>query len=475
MLRSAAVFLEGSLVAGKFRIDRLLGKGGMGVVMAATHIHLNQRVALKVLRPDDAKNPHVLERFVREARAAAALRGEHVCRVSDVGALDDGTPYIVMELLEGTDLSRMLHTSGPLPVQRACSYVLQACVGVSEAHSLGIVHRDLKPANLFVAHRPDGTTVVKVLDFGIAKAATDDNGDFSLTRTSAVLGSPGYMSPEQLRSSRDVDLRTDIWSIGVILYELITGKRPFNAQTITELAIRVTVDPRPPFVAPMPHGFDHVIDRCLAKEPRDRYPDLANLAHALAAYAGPDGWELANAVSRMLRATPLPKPGPRLIAGDPAAVPQTGFAPPTIAPTAYGVPSKVPYPSVEHAPPVQTTLGSSAVSFDATPTKPRRRGLIAGIAAVTISSAAFVIALVTRGGGGGELEPPRPIVIPAQAPPDAEATPPPPPDAEVAIVAPDAEVVNVPVDAAPVAVPEDAPVKKKVIIKKKRDFGEKRQ
>ena len=227
----------------------------MGLVVAATHVHLNQRVALKVLRPDDARNPQILERFVREARAAAALRGEHVCRVSDVGELEDGTPYIVMELLEGIDLSRTLQTSGPLPVQRACSYVLQACIGISEAHSLGIVHRDLKPANLFVAHRPDGTPIIKVLDFGIAKAVSDESTDFSLTKTSVVLGSPGYMSPEQLRSSRDVDLRTDIWSIGVILFELITGKRPFNAQSITELAIRVTVDPRPPFVAPMPHGF----------------------------------------------------------------------------------------------------------------------------------------------------------------------------------------------------------------------------
>src|SRR5215470_933873 len=177
----------------------------MGVVVAATHLHLQQRVALKFLLPELVHGPAIVERFVREARASAQLRGEHVCRVADVGAFDGGAPYIVMELLEGSDLASLLERQGVLPVQRAADYVLQACVGIAEAHALGIVHRDLKPANLFLTARPDGTPLIKVLDFGIAKAQTDRN--FSLTQTSAVLGSPGYMSPEQLRSTRDVDVR----------------------------------------------------------------------------------------------------------------------------------------------------------------------------------------------------------------------------------------------------------------------------
>src|SRR6185295_7457724 len=196
---------------------------------AATHIHLQQQVALKFLLPEYLNNLPVVERFVREARASAALRGEHVCRVSDVGALDSGAPYIVMELLDGGDLASLLAHGGPLQVPIACDYILQACVGVAEAHALSIVHRDLKPANLFLTRRTDGAPLIKVLDFGIAKAQGD--ASFSLTQTASVLGSPGYMSPEQLRSSRDVDLRSDIWSLGVILYELVVGRPPFTGES----------------------------------------------------------------------------------------------------------------------------------------------------------------------------------------------------------------------------------------------------
>ena len=215
------MFAEGTLVAGKYRLTRILGRGGMGVVAAATHVQLHQQVALKFLLPDLAANPHVVERFIREARASAALRSEHVCRVSDVGTMENGSPYLVMELLEGTDLARLITTQGPLSVECAAEYVLQACIGIAEAHHLGVVHRDLKPANLFLAQTPDGATVVKVLDFGIAKAQGADTGDFSLTKTSSVLGSPGYMSPEQLKSSRDVDHRRRIWSLGVVLFGLV--------------------------------------------------------------------------------------------------------------------------------------------------------------------------------------------------------------------------------------------------------------
>jgi len=488
------MFTEGTLVAGKYRIDRLLGRGGMGIVAAATHVHLGQRVALKILKPELATSEHVVERFVREGRAVAALRGEHVCRVSDVGELDDATPFLVMELLEGTDLARLLTTSGPLSVQRACSYVLQACIGVGEAHALGIIHRDLKPANLFLSHRPDGTPLIKVLDFGIAKAQNTD-AEFSLTRTASVLGSPGYMSPEQLKSSRDVDLRTDIWSLGVILFELVSGRRPFQAQSITELAIRVTLDPRPSFVEPMPHGFDQVIDRCLAKEPGHRYPDLANLAHALAAYAGNDGWELANSVSRLIRPTPIaPASSGELALGGMIAptVPPTGYAghvAATVPPTGYAPPATV-HPTVRPAmamaaiAPQPTTLGASASSVDVRPTRRHRTGLIAGLVAAAIATIATVATYsVLHRDDGDETaaitQPtppppnPTPAIDAAEAPPDAEVAA--GTEIDAAAAPADAAEVAATVDAAPE--PADAARAKKVIkrrIRHKEDFGETR-
>src|SRR5262245_48550017 len=233
----------GHVLAGKYRVERVLGEGGMGVVVAARHLQLDQTVALKFLLPQAIANPEALGRFLREARNAVRLKSEHVARIIDVGTLDDGAPYIVMEFLEGSDLASVLAQQRALAIPVAADFLLQACDAIAEAHSLGIIHRDLKPQNLFVTRRHDGASLIKVLDFGISKSTA--GGDFTATRTQAVMGSPAYMSPEQMRSAKLVDARTDVWALGVILYQLVLGRVPWDAETFTELCIKVSMDPLP--------------------------------------------------------------------------------------------------------------------------------------------------------------------------------------------------------------------------------------
>ena len=279
--------LPGEIFAEKYRIERVLGKGGMGVVFAATHIHLHQRFALKLLLPTALLEPDTVERFMREGRAAVKIRSEHVARVIDVGGLAEGAPYIVMEHLEGVDFAELLEGERQLPYRQAVDYVLQACEAVAEAHSLKIVHRDLKPSNMFLATQPDGTSLVKVLDFGISKMLEPG---LDMTRTSAMIGSPLYMSPEQLKSARTVDARADIWSIGVILYQLIAGTPPFVAESLAELCAIVLSSPSRWVhreVPDAPEGLSRVIATCLRSKVEERYVNLADLADALAEYGSP--------------------------------------------------------------------------------------------------------------------------------------------------------------------------------------------
>jgi serine/threonine-protein kinase len=266
-----------AIIADKYRVETTLGFGGMGLVIAARHLQLDERVAIKLLRDDVTLDAEHIERFLREAQAAVRLKSEHVARIQDVGTLPDGKPYMVMELLEGLDLGRILQDQGQLAGAEAVDLVLQACDALAEAHSLGIIHRDIKPTNLFVTHRRDGSPLLKVLDFGISKAQS--TAELSLTQTSSMLGTPAYMSPEQMRSARNADARSDIWSLGTVLYELVEGTTPFTAGNFAELCVAVATEPP----RPMTHApeLDPVVARTLAKSADDRFPSIADLALAL--------------------------------------------------------------------------------------------------------------------------------------------------------------------------------------------------
>jgi serine/threonine-protein kinase len=301
---------EGQVLAGKFRIERVLGQGGMGIVVAATHLQLDERVALKFLLPDALINPEAVERFAREARAAVKIKSEHVARVSDVGTLESGSPYMVMEYLHGEDLAAWVRRTGAMAVPEAVEFLLQACEAIAEAHALGIVHRDLKPANLFVTRRVDGSPCIKVLDFGISKLTVPGAvPEFGMTKTSTVMGSPLYMSPEQMSSSRNVDMRTDIWALGVILYETLTGRVPFEAETMPQLCGMILQDPPRPIqeLRPdLPQGLQHVVLRCLEKNRDRRFNNVAELAYALAPFGEHAAQRSAERISRVLGAAGFP-------------------------------------------------------------------------------------------------------------------------------------------------------------------------
>jgi eukaryotic-like serine/threonine-protein kinase len=286
----AGVPAPGEILAAKYEVERVLGVGGMGVVVAARHIQLGQRVAIKFMRVEAAQHAHGVSRFLREARAAVALSSEHVTKVLDVGTLESGAPYMVMEYLAGADLGEVVQTNGPLGVAETVGIVLQACEAIAEAHTLGIIHRDLKPSNLFATTRRDGSPLVKVLDFGISKTEELNTHGVreNLTASGLVIGSPLYMSPEQLRSAKAADARSDIWSLGVIVFELLTGKSPFAAETLGETLARIVSESAPSVREQrpdVPEGLAAVVAQCLERDIRRRIQSVAELAIRLAPFA----------------------------------------------------------------------------------------------------------------------------------------------------------------------------------------------
>jgi serine/threonine-protein kinase len=282
----------GDVLAKKYRLEKLVGEGGTGVVVSAKHLQLEQRVAIKFLRTALASD-EVQIRFEREARAIAKLQSEHVVLVLDVGTLDDGLPYMVMEFLEGRDLARTLKESGPLSIEDAVDCMLQVCDALSDAHANGIVHRDLKPANLFLTRRDDGGPHVKVVDFGISKILdkrllSGARGPKEMTGAFEVLGSPRYMAPEQLRNSKDVDFRADLWSVGAVLFQSVTGKHAFDAESNTQASLRVmTAEPERlrAYCPQAPPKLEEVVNKCLQKDVTKRFQSARELATALEHFA----------------------------------------------------------------------------------------------------------------------------------------------------------------------------------------------
>jgi|SoiMethySBSTD1v2_1073268.scaffolds.fasta_scaffold00828_6 eukaryotic-like serine/threonine-protein kinase len=287
--RPALPVSPGDVVAGKYLVGDVIAYGGMGVVVSATHQELRSDVALKIVRSELATDEALVARFLNEARAAASLKSEHVARVIDCGKLDSGAPFLVMEHLEGEDLRARFERGGALPIEEVVDYVLQVCEGLAEAHAAGIVHRDIKPENLFVTTSVCGRPIVKILDFGISKRITQNLNRRCLTVPGMSIGSPWYMSPEQTRASTKVDERTDLWSLGVVLYELLTGRRPFEGETIGVVSAQVLMrDPEHPcsLRPEIPATLGAAILRCLDKDPDGRFHNVGGLAAALEPHAG---------------------------------------------------------------------------------------------------------------------------------------------------------------------------------------------
>ncbi|MEO9140844.1 MAG: serine/threonine-protein kinase [Polyangiaceae bacterium] len=290
--RDDAVPRVGETIRGKYKIESDLAAGGMGAILSARDLTTNEKVVVKVMLSAAMQIEGAVTRFEREAGAAAGILSQHVVRIFEVGELPNGAPYMVMEYLEGKDLGEIVGPDKPLPIDDAVDYVLQTCEAMAEAHKSGIVHRDLKPSNLFLAERPDGTKIIKVLDFGISKFSADSpvigKEGASLTATRAMMGSPLYMSPEQVRSAKNVDRRSDIWSLGVILYELMSGRLPFESDNAGAICAMIVADEPVPLKwmkQEVPTELEAIVMRCLAKEPAARYQDVAELAGALRPFA----------------------------------------------------------------------------------------------------------------------------------------------------------------------------------------------
>jgi serine/threonine protein kinase len=409
----------GDVIAEKYRVERVLGRGGMGVVVAATHLHLDQPVALKFIIPGAVgQDSQAVERFMREARAAGKLRSEHVAKVYDVGMLAAGAPYIVMEYLEGRDLSAVVEADGALEPDIAADYVMQACEAMAEAHSLGIIHRDIKPQNLFLTKGVGGKALVKVLDFGVSKVRTPGTVDKGLTSTASIMGSPMYMAPEQMRSARSADARSDIWALGVVLYTLLTGDAPFIAETMTELALKVVQDAHPPVTLRRPNaglGLSAVVDRCLEKDPANRYADVSDLAIALSEFAPPGSRVLAEHTRAILKrkTDPPPRTG---------SMPSAPSIPSMQAVPAHAQGQGLPDRTIVSA--GEMPMASTSAGWSHSSKTNRTKGIVGVVAFLAL--ALGVLGVLARGRHAPDAETTPAKIVSTPAPIAADPAPPPP-------------------------------------------------
>lgn len=423
---SAVPDVVGAVLGGKFRVGRVLGQGGMGVVVEATNIGLDERVAIKLLRADTERSDETVEAFTREVRAASKLRSEHVARVLDVGADAAFGPFMVMELLEGFTLQQVLSSTGRLPPQRAVEYGIMACEALAEAHARGIVHRDVKPANLFVVRGPSGRPVLKVLDFGIATVTLPGriaDGSASKNRH----GSPHYLSPEQLRTADTVDSRADVWALGCVLFELLTGAKAFDAPRFTALVAKILEEdpaPVPEDVVDMPEGLLAVVHGCLEKDRDTRYATIADLALALLPFAR------ARAHSVVVRAVAHVREAgmaPELVVPSTMPPPPSGGGADLVSSQSLRAPS-VPRVSVDGV-----ASSPREVTESPEPTSQRSRLILGVAAAAALVAVAAGVASSRR--HGAEVEPPvrssqpppsvSSSVVPVQTAPPARSVPPP--------------------------------------------------
>ncbi|MCC6217213.1 MAG: serine/threonine protein kinase [Polyangiaceae bacterium] len=398
----------GDVVAGKFRVDRVIAHGGMGIVVEAMHLELDERVALKFLKPEALENETVLQRFKREAKAAAKLKGEHVMRVLDVGVTEPGqVPYIVMEYLEGQDLGNLLQ-GAPLPIREIVGWVIQACEALAEAHARGIVHRDIKPENLFLVDTGHGPGSIKLLDFGISKVAIGVSplDDPNVFQTREMLGTPIYMSPEQVRSTRAVDARTDIWSLGAVLYELLAGRPPFTGATVMEVCAQVLENRPVPVHELRPEVGDalsRIVSRCLEKDPSARFQSVAELAVALFAYADPRTQASVERIGAMLAKVGVETP-------DLGSIPALRVVE---APTVRSSPDiQLTLPSRPSSPTQMVTARSSGGSTDGGSERPSTRAPLVIGAGVAVAGAALAVFLLGRGQAAGPAAPAPPVGSP---------------------------------------------------------------
>jgi serine/threonine-protein kinase len=396
---ASALVAPGAIVAGKYRLDAVIGEGGMGAVWSATHTGLGQAVAIKFISKEFITSPEALRRFDAEAKAAAQLRSRHVVQVFDNGTLEDGTPYIAMELLRGENVHARVHRAGAVPLAETVEILSQCCRALARAHAAGIVHRDIKPDNIFLTQTEEEGTLVKVLDFGIAKFASAPS-DHSSTRTGAVLGTPLFMSPEQARGLKTIDYRTDIYSLGLVAYTMLTGNLAFSSESFGDLLVQICTAPLPSLCANapwLPAAMEPWFQRACAREPAGRFASAQELADALRVAAG------------VGRTSALPESAVQ-------QVPSGGLAAANVA----------------HAASIGTASGMSRTGDpSALPAVPKKRGALTAALALVVLGAIALAALLTLArkepppsavATGAALAPPAPPPVAVSAMASAAAT-----------------------------------------------------